>query len=202
MEPAASNDRLRWLLTIVVLGLAAFAVFMWWRAARTADPAVLLPQSEEREAVVTVTSRPTMIGVDIVGAVRKPGLYYLPPEARVDDAVKAAGGFAPDANRDALNLAARVKDEQQLRVPRVGETLRQPVAVAASVTATPGKLDLNTADAKALETLPGIGPATAQQIVDYRAAQGPFRSIDQLDDVPGIGATTINTLRDLVTVTP
>jgi competence protein ComEA len=201
MEATGSNDRLRWLLTLLVLGLALVALFAWWRSASAPDPATLLPSPDLREPQATAPPRSTgSFAVDVVGAVQKPGLYYLAPDSRVADAIKAAGGLAPDANREAVNVATRLKDEQQLRVPRVGEERRQPAAPGAAATAEATPIDLNTADAQTLEALPGIGSVTARQIVAYRTAHGPFQSVDQLDDVPGIGAATLDALRDLVTV--
>ncbi len=205
MESTSSNERLRWLLTLLIVALTAFAVWMWWRASSTPNP-VPVPARMEQQPDVTAAppADPARIGVDVVGAVQQPGLYYLPPEARVDDAVKAAGGFAPDADRDGVNLAARLKDEQQLRIPHVEEVAPQAARAAAvpaaDATDQPARIDLNTADAQALEALPGIGPATARQIVEYRSAHGPYRSVEQLDDVPGIGPGTINALRDRVTI--
>ena len=140
--------------------------------------------------------------MEVARAVQRPGLYYLPAPSPVDDAIKAAGGFAPDADRDAINLAVRLVDEQQLLVPRVGEALQRTAVADATAARQPVRLDLNTADMAALEALPGIGPATARRIVEYRETHGPFRSVDQLDDVSGIGAATIDALRDLVTVSP
>jgi competence protein ComEA len=201
MEATGPNDRLRWLLTLLVLGLALAALFTWWRSASRTDPAMLLPSPDLREPQATAPSRSGgSFAVDVVGAVQKPGLYYLAPDSRVDDAIKAAGGLAPDANREAVNFATRLKDEQQLRVPRVGEGSQRSAGPVAAATAEVARIDVNTADAQTLEALPGIGSVTARQIVAYRTAHGPFQSVDQLDDVPGIGAATIDALRDLVTV--
>lgn len=221
MEVSTSTHRLRWLLTLVILGAAGFGLARWWRTSPVPDATALLPTALPQ--VVPATSLPfpqaASIGVDVIGAVQSPGLYYLPSGARVDDVITAAGGFAPDADRDAVNLAARVQDEQQLRVPRVGDDLvvapsavvvdNQVVtsgsdaggslAIAAPVS---GRLDINTADKAALEGLPNIGPITAQRILDFRAANGPFHSLDQLDEIEGIGSATINSLRDLVIVNP
>ncbi len=212
MEVSAVHHRLRWLLTFAIVGISLVALILWWRASSAPDPAVLLPDPTPAppHAATAAPLEPATIGVDVVGAVQQPGLYYLREGSRVDDAIKAAGGFAPDANRDAINVATRLKDEQQLRVPRVGEASgprvaeisEPPESSAAAAPDAAGRLNLNTADAQALEKLPGIGPARAQLIVEYRAAHGPFRSVDQLQDVQGIGAATVAALRDLVTVEP
>ena len=203
MDPSAASDRLRWLLTVVIVGVSVVALLLWWRASSAPDPAVLLPAPSSDAVPATAQPRePAMIGVDVVGAVQRPGLYYLAESTRVDDAIKAAGGFAPDADRDAINLAVRLKDEQQLRVPRVGELVQPVEHPAISTSAVPARLNLNSADAQALEALPGIGPVTAGLIVEYRTAHGPFQSVDQLQDVNGVGDATISTIRDLVTVDP
>jgi len=205
MDPSAGSDRLRWLLTFVVVGVSVVALLLWWRASSAPDPAVLLPApSSDADPATVVPGEPelTMIAVDVVGAVQRPGLYYLSESSRVDDVIKAAGGFAPDADRDAINLAVRLKDEQQLRVPRVGESVQPVEHPATGTSAAAGRLNLNSADAQALEALPGIGPVTAGLIVEYRSAHGPFQSVDQLQDVNGVGDATISTIRDLVTVDP
>lgn len=199
-------DRLRWLLTLVVIGVAGFALIWWWRTAPASDATALLPAPVLLPTLPPDATSPAgmpQIGVDVVGAVQHPDLYYLPEGARVADAIKVAGGFAPDADRDALNLATRLKDEQQLRVPRVGEaqTVARDVEPPVAMTAG-GLVDLNLADAAALEVLPGIGPTIAGRIIEYRTAHGPFRSVDQLDEVSGIGAETLAELRQLVTVKP
>lgn len=197
--------RLRWLLTIVVIGAAGFALIWWWRTAPASDATALLPAPAALATVAPSASSvagPPQIGVDVVGAVQHPDLYYLPEGARVADAIDVAGGFAPDADRDAVNLAARLKDEQQLRIPRVGESQTVARDMEPTAAVTSGRLvDLNLADAAALETLPGIGPTIAGRIIAYRTQHGPFRTVDQLDEVGGIGAETLAELRNLVTVT-
>jgi competence protein ComEA len=217
---ASTMVRLRWLLTLIVIGAAALALVRWWRTAPASDATTLLPApgptlSTTIGPIGPTTVRVPEIGVDVVGAVQHPDLYYLAEGARVADAIKAAGGFAPDADRDAVNLAARLKDEQQLRVPRVGESQSvardvkptSAVAIArgedaSSSTMADGLVDLNRADAAALEALPGVGATLAGRIIDYRTTHGPFQSVDQLDDVDGIGAETLAELRSLVTVSP
>jgi competence protein ComEA len=136
--------------------------------------------------------------VYVVGAVRRPGLYRVPQGSRVADAVARAGGVTRKADPAALNLAAPVADGEQVLVPA-----RLPRAVAAAQGApTPGvpvgPIQLSSATAEQLDSLPGIGPATAQKILDYRAEHGAFRSVDELDEVPGIGPTRVEQLRGLV----
>jgi competence protein ComEA len=134
--------------------------------------------------------------VHVVGAVRTPGLYRLDDGSRVDDAIRAAGGAKPKAALDAINLAAPVADGQQVIVP-VRERGTAPPGVASSGT-TAGPVHLNTATLEELDTLPGIGPVTAQKILDYRDEHGAFSSVDELDAVPGIGPARLAELKKLV----
>ena len=135
--------------------------------------------------------------VHVVGAVRAPGLYRLPRDARVDDAVRRAGGATGKANLALVNLAAPVSDGQQVVVPE-----RVPPAAAAGSSGeggTPaGRVHLNSATLEQLDALPGVGPVTAQKIVDYREAHGAFSSVDDLDAIPGIGPARLEQLRELV----
>ena len=142
--------------------------------------------------------------VHVAGAVHRPGVYRMRRGARVDDAVTRAGGPRRRADLGAVNLAAELEDGRQILVP-----VRVPVATAAS--AAPGAsaaaspqpgvpLNLNTATLEQLDELQGIGPATAQQILDYRDEHGGFGSVEELDQVPGIGETRLAALRDKVRV--
>jgi competence protein ComEA len=140
----------------------------------------------------------TRLVVYVVGAVRRPGLYRLAEGSRVADAVARAGGVTRKADPAALNLAAPLADGEQVLVPA-----RLPAAVAASqgaaVPGVPaGPIQLSSATAEQLDSLPGIGPATAQKILDYRAEHGAFRSVEELDEVPGIGPTRVEQLKGLV----
>jgi len=140
--------------------------------------------------------------VYVVGAVHRPGLYRVPTGSRVADAVSQAGGLTRRADSAGVNLAAPVADGEQLVVPA-----RLPVAVAAAQgapvggvgsAAPAGPVQLSVATAEQLDSLPGIGPVTAEKIVAYRTAHGAFRSVDELDEVPGIGPSRVEQLRGLV----
>jgi competence protein ComEA len=134
--------------------------------------------------------------VHVAGAVRRPGVYRLRAGSRVGDAVERAGGARRRADLGAVNLAAELQDGRQVLVP-----LRARGGVAAAGGAPPGvPLDLNTATVEQLDELDGIGPATAQQIVAYREAHGGFGSVEELDQVPGIGETRLAALREKVRV--
>lgn len=130
--------------------------------------------------------------VDVAGAVEKPGVYRLPAGARVTDAVERAGGANAGALLEAINLAARLADGQQIVVPRKGPG-GAPLTTAGS--AEEGPISLGTATEEQLDTIDGIGPVTAQKIVEYRDQQGGLSSIDQLDQVSGIGPATMEALR-------
>lgn len=147
----------------------------------------------------TQTPTPTLVVVHVAGAVRSPGLIQTTAAARVADAIAAAGGAAPDAELDRINLAAPVADGQQIYVPVAGEAL-PPSASPAAGTDPTGPVDINTATAQQLDSLPGVGPTTAANIVAHRDANGPFANVSALEDVPGIGPAKLAQLRDLVTV--
>ena len=143
--------------------------------------------------------------VHVVGAVRRPGLYALPEGSRANDAVRRAGGATARADLEAIDLAAPIADGQQIAVPRHGQLAAGgsalPAAAAGAAPAAPaGPVHLNTATVEQLDALPGIGPATAQKIIDYRQERGAFRSVDELDAIPGFGVKKIDQLRKLVTL--
>jgi competence protein ComEA len=135
--------------------------------------------------------------VHVVGAVATPGVVRLPTGSRVVDALAAAGGATPDADLASLNLARVLVDGEQVVVLRPGES--GPAAAPTTAGGAPGLVDVNSADAAALDALPGIGPVLAQRIVEHRAER-PFTTVDELGDVPGIGPTLLERLRPLVSV--
>jgi competence protein ComEA len=133
------------------------------------------------------------VTVHVTGAVRRPGLYRLPDGSRVADALERAGGPSRKAFLEGVNLAAPLADGQQVLVPR-----KSAIGGAATPPSATGPVSLSAATIDQLDTLPGVGPVTAQKILDYRDAHGAFRSVEELDAVPGIGPATIEELRELV----
>jgi competence protein ComEA len=145
----------------------------------------------------------------VSGQVQNPGVVQLPSGSRVQAAVEAAGGFAPGADFEALNLAALLVDGQKVVVPALNsETpanseISQDSRTGSAVLAQDGfPIDLNTADQLTLEKLPGVGPVTAQAIIEYRLKNGPFTTLEDLDEVSGIGPETIEQIKDLVIIQP
>jgi competence protein ComEA len=186
-------------VVLLVLGLAGH------RLARTGTAAGPAPEVVAPLEPVSAGRRATVV-VHVVGAVRRPGLFRLREGARVADAVTRAGGATRRADLSALNLAAPLVDGVQVlvpgRVPTLGAAGSAEGALAdPSATESGGgpKPSLSSATADQLDELPGVGPVTAQKILDYRTEHGPFRSIDDLDAIPGIGPARIEQLRDLVT---
>jgi competence protein ComEA len=134
--------------------------------------------------------------VDVAGAVRRPGVYRLPAGSRVNDAVERAGGPGPRAAVEGINLAARLTDGQQVVVPeQIGGNGAATAAVGGPATADSGPISAGTATVEQLDTIEGVGPVTAQKIVEFRAQHGGISSVDQLDQIDGIGPATMDALR-------
>lgn len=176
---------------VAVLVVLAAAGLAWWSRPQ-AEPA---PPVLASPAAAAATPSPTELVVAVSGMVREPGLVHLPPDSRVADAIEAAGGLLPDANVEHLNLARKVIDGELIVVGIPG-----PPGATGAAPDSGGKVNLNTATVAELENLPGIGPALAQRIIDYRTQHGPFASIEQLQQVPGIGEVRFAELKDHVTV--
>jgi competence protein ComEA len=195
---AASARRRLGIGAVVVVVIAALAITVGIGILRGA----LAPVDEvvvDPTPATTGTRSTGDLYVHVSGAVREPGLYVLPAGSRVVDAIAASGGFADDADRDAVNLARTLDDGEQLPVPREGE-VAGPAAAEGTSASSDGRVDLNTADATLLESLPRIGPALAERIIAWRDDNGGFTSIEDLLAVPGIGDKMLESLRDLVKV--
>jgi len=229
-------------LLVMLLGLGAFKLYQRGRAiegdlvitGRTPPsgsplspiaPPIPAAQPAQTTATAIEAPKPSTIVVHVAGAVRKPGVYHLAPDARAEDALKAAGGAKPGANLDAINLAAHVEDGKQLYVPTrvehpeggAPEQTAQAVPTAASAAHKPGRatsaspshaqkltnpgqgtVNINTASVEELQRLPGVGPSYAVRILQFRKENGPFTSADQLMDVSGIGPKKFEKIKPFV----
>src|SRR6476620_2053512 len=214
---ALSRAELAGLVVVVILLLAG--VGLWYSrslprpidvatTAVTSAPFASSPAAPVPGAALTPTSATPSVSstiavliVDVTGAVRKPGVFDFQPGDRVIDAVQRAGGALDKADLTLLNLAAPLTDGQQILVPKKGAA-PSGVAVPGTVPGSSGGalVNINTADEPTLETLNGVGPVLAAAIIQYRTEHGPFASIDQLDEVSGIGPATLEDLRSQVTV--
>lgn len=167
---------------------------------RGAEPGVLLTETAQETgsgSAEETESAAAELWVYVCGAVREPGVYGLPDGTRVKDAVEAAGGFAGDADPEAWNLAQKLTDGQQIRIPTLAE--REAEAQASPGDGS-GLVNLNTATQEELMTLPGIGETRAQAIIDYREREGPFSSIEDVMLVSGIKEAAFQKIRDRITV--
>jgi competence protein ComEA len=187
---------------------AVLVVLLGWRVLRSDGegaqglPVATATAPSATSGGATVSAAPardTHSVVHVVGAVHRPGVYRLTAGARVQDAIARAGGATDGADLQAINLAAKVADGQQVVVPRRRPASRATTSAPAS-TSPSGPLSLNSATAEQLDTLDGVGPATAQKILEYRTAHGGFSSVDDLAQIPGIGPKKLESLRGQVTV--
>jgi competence protein ComEA len=194
------------------VGVAVTAVGVWW-VVRVPPPPIesTIPMATvvaTSVGPVGITGAPTEIVVHVAGEVVSPGVYELAPGSRMVDALDAAGGPTRHADLDAVNLAAPINDAEQVFVPRRGATPRRATGGVTGgatgkgqpVVATDGLINLNVASASELDELPGIGPQTAQAIVEHRTRNGPFLSVEELLDVRGIGPSKLAALRERVRV--
>ncbi len=179
-----------------------------WALRRPEPPAIAILTATPRP---TETPRPTatlaVIIVDVRGAVAQPGVYTLEVGSRVQDALKRAGGTLPNAETRTFNLARKLNDGEQIYVPTFAEATLVPTATPGKGTRVPtptktpmGKININTATVEELDVLPGIGPAIALRIVDYRTQKGPFKKIEDIKDVRGIGDAIFADIKDSITV--
>ena len=189
--PAISRRRA---LAYALVLLAVLALAGSYALRRDAPPQRPLPVA----ALAAEPAPARKLVVHVVGAVREPGLYRLREGSRVDDAIQRAGGPKPKAALELVNLASPVADGQQVVVPVRGSAGPSVTSSPGAPGTTGGIVHLNSATLEDLDALPGVGPVTAQKILDYRTANGAFSSVDELDAVPGIGPATLEELRPLV----
>ncbi|MFN8398566.1 MAG: ComEA family DNA-binding protein [Anaerolineales bacterium] len=185
----------------VMAGFALAGLLLFISRAPAGEPIKLLPAP---------TKEP--IAVHVIGAVPRPGLYEFAEGARVQDAIDAAGGLLASASVDTINLAALLEDGQQLDIPyKAGEepttsnsnddtSLELPGATEeSSAGSSQDLININTASVEELDSLPGIGPTIAQRIIDYRDENGPFQTIEDILNVSGVGPSTFDQIKDLIT---
>lgn len=175
----------------IFLGVAAGAVILIIAASPRGTPIMLaeLP-----------TSSP--LQVHISGGVTNPGVYSLPPDSRVSDAVSAAGGLLDTANQNEINLAARLQDGQKLTIPQYSTENNIPDKSGSISIPGNGKININTATLEMLDDLPGIGEGKAQEIITYREKNGWFSTIEDIQNVPGIGPGIFENIKDQISVSP
>lgn len=184
----------------VIIGILALGV-LW------------LVSSQPRGEPISLSPPPTPLPlvVHVSGSVTNPGVYTLSIDSRIKDAIEAAGGLLPEADVQRLNLAAPLQDGDLIWIPAIPQPLANPPANIATETpkdsrlltpsaASDGLININMATLEKLDTLPGIGPVKAQNIIDHRDTNGPFMTIEAIQEVNGIGPVTYERLKDLITV--
>jgi len=196
-------ERYRGYILIVLLNLVVLGGMFFFLRRPEPKPIFILTPEPTATPLPTPTPRPLCVYVS--GAVAHPNVYELLSGSIVKDAIEAAGGPTDEADLNSINLARRVHDEEQIYVPREGE--ESPPVSPPSGSSLPlsssqggGKVNINTATAAELDTLPGVGPSIAQRIIDYRTTNGPFKSIEDIKDVRGIGDATFEEMKDKITV--
>lgn len=188
----------------LLFGIILGAVVILLRRPVPAD-IVISPMETVAPLIASSTPTPEPILVYVLGAVQKPGVYEVPGDSRVQDVIALAGGLNLNADPAGINLAERIHDGQQLYVAAYGEAapaLPTPATalVAPAAPSSGATININTANAETLATLPGIGAVIAQRVVDYRQQNGPFTSIEDITRVKGIGDAILAKVRNLITV--
>lgn len=182
---------------LITIAVAAGVLLTWWLLSERPRTSAPEPVSLSAETSPSASASPSgELVIDVVGKVKRPGIVTLPAGSRVHDAVAEAGGVRGKVDAATLNMARVLTDGEQIIVGV------EPVAGGATTGGTPeagARISLGTATLEQLDTLPGIGPVTAQAIIDHRTEHGPFTSVDDLLDVKGIGEKTLSDIRDQVT---
>jgi competence protein ComEA len=200
MIPSTWTLREKVILSLFALFILVFVVSYFFR-----DENIL--KKENNQSLTNYTpvkektesksnTKTTHIMIDVKGAVKRPGIYRLPAESRIYQAIQTAGGFNAQADQKQLNLAQICQDEMVVYVPVVGETPLAPPGQEHTFSSGQQKLNINTATVEQLEALDSIGPAKAEAIIKYREEHGPFASLDALTEVPGIGEKTLEKFRE------
>lgn len=196
MKSESKRRRKQIMLLMAVAMVAVLVIGSFWIKLEQANEKVLSNSEISQTSQKKGRAATSKIMVHVAGAVNRPGLYRLSPDARVNDAIKAAGGATAEGDVNALNLAEKVKDGQKLTVPNrsaSAQTANQNTTGTAIV-------NINTASKETLMTLPGIGEVLAQNIIDYRTKNGPFSSTEEIKEVNRIGDKLYEQLKDRISV--
>lgn len=198
-------ERNRGYILVLIINLAVTGAALFWIQRRDEPQLQILTTTAETPAAPT-HSVPGVVRVDVTGAVIRPDVYRLPVGSIVKDAIQAAGGTTADADLTHINLAAELVDQEQLRVPHMGEaeaispaSVGDPTPPATSAAAI-ARLNINRASVDELIRLPGIGPELAQRIVEWRTTHGDFERIEDIKQVHGIGDSIFERIKDYITV--
>jgi competence protein ComEA len=186
---------------IAALATAGAVLLVWWLLSgrpETSEPTE--PLAFATSGVPSASAKAPELVIDVIGKVRKPGIVTVPKGSRVYEAIEAAGGLKGRPDTSALNMARVLSDGEQILVGMEPAQVSAPTASGGGGSAASAKVNLNTATAEQLDTLPGVGPVTAEAILDWREENGRFGSVEDLLDVKGIGDATLDELRDFVIV--
>lgn len=193
-------------LLFILAGAAALFLFLLFKPSPPQQGTPMAIEAKESaieapQPVDTVTTD-DKIFVDIKGQVERPGLYEMSPHERVDGVVEMAGGFTKDADRNAINLALKVSDEMMVYVPKKGEVETPlPPGSPSGTNGGEGELvNINQATSEEIQKLPGIGPSKAAAFIQYREENGPYRSVEDIKNISGIGEKTFERLKEMITV--
>lgn len=199
-------ERNRGYVLVTVINLVLVGGLFFWLRQPASEPIEILPPEPTPSPTLAPTPTSMPLRVYVTGAVSHPDVYLLAPGSIVKDAIEVAGGATQDADLALINLAQELRDQQQIYVPHMGEADAPPPVTGGERGSdlgeliSGGKININTAAPEELETLPGIGPALAQRIVEHREVNGPFTTIEDITQVSGIGDATFEKLKDRITV--
>lgn len=200
----SNKEKILKVTAIIVLVVVAFFAFVISDDEDENDKMIIDTQQENlitgENSQENMESVPEIIIVDVAGAVNSPKVDELPADSRVADAISAAGGLTKDADTSQINQAAFLNDGEKIYIPEIGESDLTESGSVTSIAKEASKIDINTATSEELQTLSGIGPATAEKIISYRSDVGYFKDIDELKNVDGIGDKTFNKLKNYIMV--
>ncbi|WLD92148.1 helix-hairpin-helix domain-containing protein [Alkalihalobacillus sp. AL-G] len=206
-DSLTEKERLMFGIIVVLTILTLFLGYSYFTE-KDRSPTALNKGTIKKETSALETSTPVtddktknpskVLMVDVKGAVRSPDVYQITNGKRINDVILMAGGFTEDANPNGINLAKLLEDEMVVYVPEIGESGENPAF--SQIQEEGGRVNINKADATELQEIPGIGPTKAGAIIRYREEHGPFQSIEDLTNVPGIGEKTLEQMKEKITI--